>query len=715
MKKSILVIVESPSKAKTIEKYLGENYKVIATMGHLRQLPSKNNVVNFNENEGFQFEWELDEKKFSSIKSNIKNATKVLLATDMDREGEAISWHLETLIRDNKFEGEIKRITFHEITKEAILESLKNPREVDKNLVDAYLVRIGLDYSIGFIISPILWKKLPFNNLSAGRVQSPTLGFITSREIERINFVSETTYSLLVNLKEKKSEGEIVAQLISYKEKELDEKNKEEIEKIQQELPREFILNKIEKKVVSVSFPLPFTTSTLQQEASKLGFNLNEVMRIAQDLYEGIEIDGEQKALITYMRTDSINMNEKVIENIRKFLKENYADSLPENPNKHKSKVKNTQEAHECIRPTDIFITPSNLKNKISEKYWKLYNLIWTRTIACQMLGAKRSQETMYFNEKNSKDFLLKSNYSRITFKGFMNVYNEPTEKEENIYKEKMEFDLINSNIKTHITEPPARFSEATMVQKMEACGIGRPSTYASIIETLIKRDYINRNKYLIPSLKGELVLYFLKEYCKSYVDAEFTAKMEELLDDISNGKKDYQHVLRDFLKELRETVEKIEKEGKIEILKRIGCDLLKDLKEVCSTCKGPLEMRYKYNVFFYCENCKTNISIEKPEETKFGEITLIKKSTYSLLTDGTGKKVFIPSKIKIETEKEANVIFSLPKSLDNYKDLPVFCGISKLGFYFKYNNKFYGTNLEEIMNFSTKTIEEKLENEKSK
>lgn len=569
---SNVVIVESPSKAKTINKYLGENYKVLASVGHIRDLPSKNGSVNPDEN--FNMVWEASsrsQKQIKEITAAMKGADQLFLATDPDREGEAISWHVQEVLNEKKLlEGvNVKRVVFNEITKTAILDAFNHPRELDKELVDAYLARRALDYLVGFTLSPVLWRKLP-GSRSAGRVQSVALRMICERETEIEAFNPIEYWSIKVEFS-KTSGQSFKANLTHIDGERLDKlalKNEQEAEKVVAKIKlANFMVSKVEKKKSRRNPPPPFTTSTLQQEAArKLHFGAKKTMQTAQRLYEGVTIDGETTGLITYMRTDGVSISGEAINDIRNYIDNTYGSNyLPPSPRVYSTKAKNAQEAHEAVRPTDIKRLPRDLK-MLDDDQRKLYQLIWNRTAASQMEQAILDQVAVDITSQSSVDndaiTTLRATGSVIAFDGFLRVYQEGKDekndstRDEQDDKERIlpplnENEVLNQNAiipEQHFTQPPPRFSEASLVKKLEELGIGRPSTYASIISVLQDRNYVRvENRRFFSEDRGRLVTAFLSSFFSQYVEYSFTADLEEKLDKISDGQLDYKSVLLDF------------------------------------------------------------------------------------------------------------------------------------------------------------------------
>lgn len=624
-----LVIVESPAKAKTINKYLGPNYKVLASMGHVRDLPSKDGSV--DPEDDFAMRWQNDagkSKTITEIARSVKDADRVILATDPDREGEAISWHVLEILKAKKVlkDKPVERVVFNAITKNAVLEAMANPRAIDGPLVDAYLARRALDYLVGFTLSPVLWRKLP-GSRSAGRVQSVALRLVTERETEIEAFVPQAYWTINAHLKNG-SNAPFEARLAAYdgtKYGRHDLTDADLASSIKGMLEQADIsVAKVEAKPVRRNPYAPFTTSTLQQDASsRLGMSPSVTMRIAQRLYEGTEIDGETVGLITYMRTDGVQMAPEAIRSTRKLIGEKYGESyLPNSPRIYSSKAKNAQEAHEAIRPTDLFRTPDQVKRYLDADQAKLYQLIWSRTMASQMAASvseRTSVDLIANHGGHSAD--LRASGSVITFDGFLAAYDVGASSKDDDDKrlpaiterDKIAQEKIEATEKH--TEPPARFSEASLVKRMEELGIGRPSTYAATLAVLQDRDYIEVEKRRIFAKdKGRLVTAFLEAFFKRYVEYDFTASLEEELDQISAGERDWRDVLRAFWTAFSASIDDI---SELRITQVI--DALNDLlgphifpdkgdgsdPRKCPTCEdGQLSLKIsRYGAFIGCSN----------------------------------------------------------------------------------------------------------------
>lgn len=570
-----LLIVESPAKAKTINRYLGEDFEVLASYGHVRDLPSRDGAVDTENN--FTMHYELSDGSKKHVDKIIKasrRAEAVYLATDLDREGEAISWHIYEILKDKKLTDKIPfyRVEFSEITKRAIQKAVANPRELSMDLVNAQQARRALDHLVGFSLSPLLWKKIK-PGLSAGRVQSPALRMIVEREREIERFDAQEYWTIEADLQ--KGEHEFSAHLVRLdddKYRQFDIQDEKRAYSVRDELLAhangQLKADRITRKERKRRPAPPFITSTLQQDASrKLRFSAQKTMRTAQSLYEGIEINGSTEGLITYMRTDSVMLSNDALADIRRQITDQFGpDYLPEQPNFYKTKAKNAQEAHEAIRPTSAAQTPGKIKPSLTDDQFRLYELIWKRTLASQMTAAKMDTVAIEFDCGPGASF--RANGSVVTFPGFLAAYEiaqpESEKKQERRLPEMSEGEVIKLNgvrSEQHFTEPPPRYSEASLVKAMEEYGIGRPSTYASIMSTLIRRHYGElENRRFRPTDTGRVVERFLDKHFHRYVDYEFTARMEDALDEISRGEKEWIPLLDAFWRPFNELViEKLE------------------------------------------------------------------------------------------------------------------------------------------------------------
>lgn len=606
-----LIVVESPAKAKTIKKYLGNDFQVLASYGHVRDLPAKTGAINpdvdFQNNEYVPIYklLEKNEKHVEAIAKSLKNADVLYLATDPDREGEAISWHLYEYLKEKKLLGKkpVFRVVFHEITKKAVNGAVANPRAISMDLVNAQQARRALDYLVGFNLSPLLWKKIR-RGLSAGRVQSPALRMIVEREIEIEKFENQEYWTIEADLLSSKQH--FLGKLFEYhdeKVKQFSFTNEKDAKKVKSTLLKvangKLTVSKVDKKQKKRNPAAPFITSTLQQEAArKLGFTAQRTMRTAQQLYEGIDVgEGAPVGLISYMRTDSVNLAAEAIEEIREVITTEFgAENVPKTPVVYKSKVKNAQEAHEAIRPTSAKRFPKQLKDYLSKEQFKLYELIWKRTVACQMIHA--TLDTVSVDLSCGTGNIFRANGSVIANPGFLAVYQEgsdDSDKEKALGEEKLLpelkegdlVDLVDIRADQHFTEPPPRYSEASLIKALEEFGIGRPSTYASIISTLQNREYVTMDqKRFIPTDVGRIVNKFLTEHFAKYVDYDFTAKLEDELDAISRGEFAWVPMLRDFWEPFKNQIDTIE-----ENVSRKDVTQEK-MNEACPKCKKPLSIR---------------------------------------------------------------------------------------------------------------------------
>lgn len=584
-----VVIVESAAKAKTINKYLGSNYKVLASFGHVRDLPSKDGSV--APDKDFEMTWEIDsgsQKILREITDAVKNADKLILATDPDREGEAISWHLLEILTQKKAIKKglaIERVAFNAVTKQAILAAIAAPRQIDEPLVDAYLARRALDYLVGFTLSPVLWRKLP-GAKSAGRVQSVALRLVCDREAEIEAFRTDEYWSIEATLATKDNE-EFPARLQAVDGtalKKLDIKNEADAFAIKRSIEKgQFRVVSVESRDVKRNPYAPFATSTLQMDASrKLGFSAKQTMQVAQRLYEGVDVGGETVGLITYMRTDGVTIIPEAISSIRGLIARDYSQRyVCPFVREYKTKAKNAQEAHEAIRPTDVSRTPQSVARYLDKDQARLYELIWKRAVASQMASAEFKQTTADIEVKgrDGKTYTLRATGSVVQFDGFLKVYDEgrddrvrtlekgkdDTSDDEDTSRRLPSLaagDAVSDRAieaEQHFTQPPPRYSEATLVKKMEELGIGRPSTYASTLAVLQERDYVKIDKKrLVPEDKGRLVIAFLESFFRKYVEFDFTAALEEKLDLISSGEMEYKEVLRDFWRDFTGAIDGI-------------------------------------------------------------------------------------------------------------------------------------------------------------
>lgn len=741
-----VLIVESPAKAKTISKYLDSKFRVVASFGHVRDLPAKNGSVDPNNN--FAIKYEILDKAEKYIKDLIKAAAKtsaIYLATDPDREGEAIAWHVVEVLKEKKAitdKVQIYRIVFNEITKNAVTEAIKNPRTISMDLVNAQQARRALDYLVGFTLSPLLWRKLP-GSKSAGRVQSVALRLICERENEISKFISQEYWSIKAEFLSEKDEV-FFALLSHYDNKKLDKldiKNKQEADDLVDIIKtKQYAIAKVENKQVKRNPPLPFITSSLQQEASnKLGFAVKNTMRIAQNLYEGVDIGGENVGLITYMRTDGFYIANEAIDAIRQIVSSMFGEKyLPKSARKYTKKVKNAQEAHEAIRPTDITKTPGSIAKFLTAEQLKLYELIWKRTVAGQMESALIDQVAVDV-ESQDKQIIFHATGSTIAFDGFYKVYQDSKEDESTKLPNLKEDELCKLKeviSEQHFTQPPPRFSEASLVKKMEEIGIGRPSTYATIISVLQDRGYAAlENKRFTPSDRGQVVTIFLTSFFSRYVEYNFTANMEEELDLISNGDIFWKEVLGKFWSPFIQNVDSIKEMGNDKILDTVRTGYLfpGDIDTKCPKCNdGNLRLNVgRTGVFLGCSGypeCKYTREIkndsnndQQPEYPKLLGLdpnsqkeVFIKKGPYGfyvqLGSESKGKKVSLlkdvnPSLVDLDF---ALKMLSLPMVIGHHPETnkEIKIGIGRFGPYIFYDGKYFSLKKKDI--FSV-TVDETL------
>ena len=707
-----LVIVESPAKAKTINKYLGKDYLVLASYGHIRDLPSKNGSV--DPEKSFEMQWEIDsfsKKYLKEITDAARDSDKIILATDPDREGEAIAWHVKEVLNSKKLLKDkiLQRVVFNEITKNAILNAIKNPREIQTPLVEAYLARRALDYLVGFNISPILWTKLP-GCKSAGRVQSVALKLITEREHEIELFKPEEYWTLTSDFTNLDNIN-ILAKLSLFNGDKIERftfKKSEDINKALDSINKsKFYIKDVNTKVYRRNPLAPFTTSTLQQTASgKFGFGASRTMQIAQRLYQGIDIEGETTGLITYMRTDGTNISKEAISDFRNLIIKDYGkEFVPEIPNSYSGKkAKNAQEAHEAIRPTEINRKPSDIKKYVNSDQFKLYELIWSRAISSQMNPAEFDRNTIIIS---SKDNLInfRASGSVIKFEGFLKAYQfqESDEDVKNILpivKINEEVNILKLNDEQHYTDPPPRFSEASLVKKMEELGIGRPSTYASIISVLSTRNYVEQiSKKFHPTDRGKLISAFLEKLFTKYVDYNFTADLENQLDDITSGKVEWVKVLENFWIDFYANIGAVKEKRTREVL-----DLLNDslgaliferdknntIDRKCKNCdNGKLSLKnsFRGGAFIGCSNypeCKFTRPLSKTKaaaQYNLAEPKLIGKNEFQkdiyLMNGRFGPYLQYKKEIDVKIEPKKTKRKKKKKEDNNMKNVSIPKGIN--------------------------------------
>ena len=766
-----VVVVESPAKAKSIQSYLGKDYIVLASFGHIRDLPSKDGSV--KPDEDFEMTWDLSSrshKTISDIVSALKKADTLYLATDPDREGEAISWHLEEVLRHKKvLPATTKRIVFHEITKKAILEAVQHPRDLDRNLIDSYLARRALDYLMGFTLSPVLWRKLP-GSRSAGRVQSVALRLVTVREGEIEAFISQEYWSIEALFQTEKK-ASFQARVTHLKGKKLQKltlsKESEALDAVDiiKKAPS-FAVLAIEKKKTSRHPAPPFTTSTLQQDAArKLGFSASHTMRVAQSLYEGIDLKGETVGLITYMRTDSVQLSKDAITETRAHIDRSFGKSyVPDQPRLYTTKVRNAQEAHEAIRPTDLSRDPASLKSFLNKDEINLYSLIWKRTLASQMVSASYDQVSIDVAPP-SKEVVLRTTGTTLVFDGFLKVYEESTEKDDAPssetaigeklpsllppLEEKAPLSLETVTPTQHFTQPPPRYTEASLIKQLEDLGIGRPSTYASILHVIRERNYVRlEKKQFIPEERGRIVTAFLENYFSKYVEYTFTADLEDNLDKISEGNLFWKNLLKEFWTPLKEATEETKELRVSDVLTLLNEKLKHHLfpplpnqegeSQQCPLCTlGKLSLKLgKFGAFIGCSEyptCRFTRQIgtleEKEDSFQIGEgetgdypkilgtdpltqgnVTL-RKGPYGFyiqldLPDASKEKSKKPKRVALPksaspetfTFDEAQSLLCLPRDIGEHPETKemISAGIGRFGPYLKHQGTFTSLKKED-------------------
>ncbi len=743
-----VLVVESPAKAKTIGKYLGPGYTVLASYGHVRDLPAKDGSV--RPDEDFAMDWEVDpqsQKRLDAIAQALSKGGRLYLATDPDREGEAISWHVRDVLRRKKvLDGiDVKRVTFNAITKQSVLDAVAHPRDLDQDLIDAYMARRALDYLVGFTLSPVLWRKLP-GSRSAGRVQSVALRLICEREAEIEVFKTREywTVDVLFGTAKKQTLKARLTHLDGRKLDKFDLDTRERAEQAQREIERRaFQVASIDRRQVRRNPPPPFITSTLQQEASrKLGLGAATAMRIAQKLYEGVDIGGETVGLITYMRTDGVQLAPEAIGQTRQLIEQRYgANYRPAQPRVYTSKAKNAQEAHEAIRPTDLFRLPQDVAPYLDRDQLGLYELIWKRTVASQMESAVLDQVTVDIASAD-KTVQLRATGSVIRFNGFLTLYDEgkdetPEDEEGSAILPDVAPDegLERREVlpEQHFTEPPPRYSEASLVKKLEELGIGRPSTYASIIEVLQRRNYVRIDrKRFVPEDRGRIVTAFLQTYFPRYVEYNFTAHLEDELDEISDGKIDWRQVLREFWKSFSAAVGETKELRVKEVLDKLDEELGPHFfpandnggksPRVCPSCAdGRLGLKLgKFGAFIGCSNypeCRftrklgivdpndnSGANLEGPKvlgtDPVTGKVVTLRNGPYGLyiqLGEPEGKekpkrqsllKGMTPDDVTLE---KALALLSLPRELGPHPEdgEQILAGVGRFGPYVRHGAKY--------------------------
>ena len=724
---SKLLIVESPSKAKTLKKYLGSDFEVLASFGHVRDLIPKNGAVDTAHDFAMKYDIiERNSKHVDAIAKAVKSADSIYLATDPDREGEAISWHIAEILKaKNLVKNKLmKRVVFHEITKNAVQHAIDEPRDISMPMVNAQQARRALDYLVGFNLSPLLWKKIR-RGLSAGRVQSPALRLIVERELEIEAFKSQEYWSIHLDaLKHSQSFTAKLVQLNNQKVEQFSVINHDQqadvVGKLLLASAGKTTVSRVEKKQRSRSPAAPFTTSTLQQEAvRKLGFTTSRAMRIAQQLYEGVDVGGGTVGLITYMRTDSFSLAAEAVAQIREYIKKNFeADYCPKTAIAYKTKSKSAQEAHEAIRPTDISRTPASVRQYLNDEQFKLYEMIWKRSVACQMASAKFDAVSVDLSVGSDAN-LFRASGQTLVFPGFIAVYMEGTDDEEEEGESKLPH-LETGEVITvekiygdqHFTEPPPRYGEASLVKILEEYGIGRPSTYATIISTLQDREYVVLDKKrFTPTDVGRVVNKFLTEHFTKYVDYDFTANLENELDEIAEGKREWIPVMDEFWQGFnQQLVSKAD-------VDRPGNELI---NEACPKCGKPLQKQLsRYGSFIGCTGyndtpkCDYKRSLDGAaqvgsdpiiigNDTETGKEIMLMNGPYGpylqlgVAVEGEKKKpkrVSVPKEISLAdmSLETAKMVLSLPRDLGAHPETgkKIVANIGRFGPYVNHDGKF--------------------------
>ncbi len=753
-----VVVVESPAKAKTINKYLGPDYHVVASYGHVRDLPAKDGSV--KPDQDFEMLWDVDErgkKHVDEIAKALKKADSLYLATDPDREGEAISWHVLELLRQRGMleDVDVKRVVFHEITKNAVLDAIENPREVNKELVEAYLARRALDYLVGFTLSPVLWRKLP-GSRSAGRVQSVALRLICEREAEIEAFRPQEFWTI-DGLFDTAHGQRLTARLTHLDGAKLDKFDLPNEERaraaVERALGGSYAVTSVEKRQTRRNPQPPFTTSTLQQEASrKLRLSASNTMRIAQRLYEGVEIGGETTGLITYMRTDSVNLSGEAIGACRRLIPSDYGpEYLPESPRSFRNSARNAQEAHEAIRPTDFFRRPEQVKRHLREDEFRLYELIWKRALASQMESARLDQVAIDIAAADGRA-VFRATGSVVVFDGFLKLYQEgqddPAEDEEKDGRmlprvaEGEAMAVREITPEQHFTQPPPRFTEASLVKRLEELGIGRPSTYASIIQVLQDRDYVRlENRRFVPEDRGRVVTAFLTSFFQRYVQYNFTADLEQKLDDVSTGRIEWRDLLREFWEGFIAKVDDIRDLTITQVLdaldEALGPHFFPPREDgedprTCPVCgAGRLSLKLgRHGAFIGCSRypeCRFTRTLAPPDasgegaalegpkelgtDPESGQTVSLRKGPYGIYVqlgeaEGTGKEKTKPKRASLPkgmapedvTLDKALGLLALPREVGIHPESgkPIQAGIGRFGPYLKHDGAYKSLGRDE-------------------
>ncbi|MBL0725531.1 MAG: type I DNA topoisomerase [Alphaproteobacteria bacterium] len=743
-----LLIVESPTKVKTIGKYLGKDYKILASFGHVRDLPSKNGSIDTDNN--FEMKYQIKANSVRHINEIVKAAKaseQVLLATDPDREGEAISWNIAEILKEKKAitSSNVFRVSFTEITPSAVKNAILNPRTIDLHLVDAQKARLSLDYLVGFNLSPVLWRKLP-GSRSAGRVQSVALRLIAEREKEIKQFNPKEYWSIDIEFS-KDEKAPCLAKVIEHNRKKInkeypsDQKEANRVKSAIIEVGKCVISNISEKDFKQNPYP-PFMTSTLQQAAfQSYSFASKKTMRVAQTLYEGIDMNNERIGLITYMRTDGLGLSNDAIKDITGYIAKVFGSNfVPSKPNVFKTKIKNAQEAHEAIRPTDVSITPDVAAKYLDTDELKLYTMIWRRAVACQMVPAVKTTKGIEFRISSTKTIATMSQ-TVIKFAGFLQVYKNATEEDDNNvnifslpdWKKDQEVDIVNVLPCQHFTLPPPRFNDASLIKKMEELGIGRPSTYSSVVSIVQDRGYVVLSKkQFYASMRGMVVSSFLKCFAKKYVEYDFTASLEQSLDNISSGESSRADVLREFWDPFKKCMDKCMLLDYHDTSKELTEELKGYLFHLnnngsfdneCSKCKvGKMMVNIgKFGPYLRCSeypDCSNTVRLSEQEEgypldespepldnsiTHDGATITLKKGPYGRYLEvvrGDDKRnKAIPKEISDINEETMILYGSLPKAIglhpDNGKKVNV--GVGKFGPYIEHSGVYVSIKTEQI------------------
>jgi DNA topoisomerase-1 len=717
-----LVVVEAPGKVKTIAQYLGTDYEVLATYGHVRSLPSKQGSV--LPDEDFALTWSIldkAKKAMQAIVKTLKKANTLILATDLDREGEAISWHVLQHLKEKKVlrdDTVIQRVSFNAITKSAIQEALNNPRSVDMNHVDAYLARLSLDYLVGFTLSPVLWRKLP-GTRSAGRVQSVALRLVVERDKSIREFVTQEYWTLQGQFEHSPPFQGMLTHFQGQKINKMDissaEQATEWAEKAMGSVP--YHVHDIQSKSVQRHPAAPFITSSLQQAASqKLGYSPSRTMKMAQSLYEGVDIDGQNVGLITYMRTDSTTIDPGAIKNLRHFIQKKWGKDYVCPSVRQYKKRSHSQEAHEAIRPTNFSLSPASLKSKIPEEMWKVYQLIWSRAVASQMASAQFDQKAIVIHSKDGQNIFRLSG-STLVFAGFLSVYQETSldDKDDDMHNKATMPDLeIGQRVslnkimpEQHFTQPPPHYSEASLIKELEERGIGRPSTYARILQVLKDRDYVILDKKkLYATGRGSLVNAFLCHFFSRYVDYDFTAEMETNLDKISAGHESWKTLMRDFWHPFQKTVEASKDLKVSDVLESIQEDVMETQNDQCPKCQNKVMLRLgRGGPFLSCSQYPEctyigGLSGEDHEAQVLGPHPetqvdiMMKKGPYGWYVEHERKRaslstLFTPESMNLDS---ALWLLSLPRTLGQHPETgeDLVLGIGRFGPYVRHGKRFH-------------------------